>query len=104
MIGAVLVVLLLSGSPQAATDSATAAPAPQQTAMAPGTMSCVNQGRRNRTCTTADGQTLRCQKQRQLGSNFDSWVCLTYREDQTIQRDSQSNLDHQQRITTPDQR
>ncbi len=104
MIGPLLAILLLSGAPQAATDSAPAAPAQgaaTQTAIEPGMMSCSYQGRRNRTCTTSDGEVLRCQRQRELGSHFSSWVCFTYREDQTIQRDSQNALDRQQHITTP---
>ena len=105
MIGLVLAVLLQVVAPQAAEsgDAPAAAPpaAAQHAAIPPGTMDCVFQGRRNRTCTTSEGEVLRCQRQRQLGSHFSTWVCLTYREDQTIQRDSQSALDRQQHITTP---
>ena len=108
MIGAVLAILLLSGSPQAAPESATPAAAPaashQTAAIAPGMMSCVFEGRRNRTCTTSEGEVLRCQRQRQLGSRFDTWVCLTYQQDQTIQRDSRTSLEQQQHITIPDPR
>ncbi len=96
MIGTVLVVFLqLSGAQQ---PPATGATATQQ-----GQMDCTyDRSARVRNCTTADGQALRCRRERQLGSRFANWVCLTPEEDERIQNESRDALDRQQRITTPD--
>lgn len=100
MIGLVLAVLL--GVTQAGAETAPAAAPTAQVSAAPAdSMHCEYKNRRLRMCTTGKGEVLRCQRQALLGSRFETWVCLTYEEDQTIQRDSHDALDRQQHITTP---
>lgn len=107
MIGALVVVFLqVTAAPAAAAPPE--APAVQEEASAqasaipPGTMDCrFNRGTRVYTCTNSEGEVLRCRRERTLGSRFRTLVCLTYAEDQQIQRDSHTALDHQQRISTP---
>ena len=102
MLGALVVVFLQVGTPAPANpaESQTSAAAP--VAIPEGMMDCqLDRATRTRTCTTSEGEVLRCRRERTLGSRFRTWVCFTYSEDEQIQRDSQSALDRQQRITTP---
>lgn len=107
MIGALLALILqVSAEPAAAPPEAPAAQedasAPAAAAIPEGMMDCrFNRGTRVYNCTNSEGEVLRCRRERQLGSRFRTLVCLTYAEDQQIQRDSHSALDHQQRISTP---
>jgi len=105
MIGAVLVVFLqLAGAPDApaeppaaATETATPARVIEE-----GMMECrYDRSTRIRHCTNSAGEQLRCRRERQLGSRFYTWVCLTHAEDQQIQSDTQQQIDRQQRISTP---
>lgn len=95
MIGTVLVVFLqLSG---AQVPSGTTATTPAQD-----TMSCqYDRATRVRSCTAADGQLLHCRRERQIGSRFANWVCLTEAEEQRLEGESRDAIDRQQRITTP---
>lgn len=97
MIGTILVVFLqLSGAQAPAAGAAATTPADA-------TMSCsYDRGTRVRNCTTAEGVELRCRRERQIGTRFATWVCLTVAEDERIQNESREAMDRQQRITTPD--
>lgn len=106
MIGAVLVVFLQVTAPQVTPVSDDPVAAAQDAAAArvipEGMMECTyDRGARIRHCTDSEGQQLRCRRERQLGSRFYTWVCFTHREDAEIQRDTQQQMDRQQRITTP---
>lgn len=79
-----------------------AAAAPTAVVIPAGMMDCdYDRQSRLRMCTTADGEILRCRRERTLGSRFRTWVCFTYAEDQQIQLDSQQALDRAQHIATP---
>jgi hypothetical protein len=94
MIGAVLAVFLQATAPQVAAEGA--APV-RESAMA-----CTyDRAARVRNCTTAEGEQLVCRRERQLGSRFSTWVCLTAEQDRQIQEDTRQQMDRQQRITTP---
>jgi hypothetical protein len=101
MIGAIVVVFLQVAGPPA---TPAEPPAAQGAApISPGMMDCeYDRATRVRLCRTSEGEVLRCRRERTLGSRFSTNVCFTVAEDERIQRDSQSALDRQQRVTTPD--
>ncbi len=101
MVAALLIALLQAGGPAEAPASDNA-PAAQHAE--PGRMTCEPFDRRSQTqmCTTAEGEVLRCRRERILGSRFPTTVCLTYREDQRLNEDTRRYLDRQQHI--PDNR
>jgi hypothetical protein len=108
MIGAILVAFLQVTAPQVAPVSdepvatAAAADAVPARVIPEGMMDCqYDRAARVRNCTTSEGEVLRCRRERQLGSRFYTWVCFTHREDAEIQRDTQQQMDRQQRISTP---
>jgi hypothetical protein len=116
MIGAILAVFLqLAAAPAtpvaepsaaAATEEAPASQEAPARVIPAGMMECMMECRydratRVRNCTNSDGEVLRCRRERQLGSRFYTWVCLTHAEDQQIQSDTQQQIDRQQRISTP---
>lgn len=101
MFAALLIALVQAVSPAEAPATETA---PAAQAAEPGSMTCEPFDRRSQTqmCTTAEGEVLRCRRERILGSRFPTTVCLTYREDQRLNEDTRRYLDRQQHI--PDNR
>lgn len=98
----IIAAILQASTPAAAPP----APAEQQPAQAaapdPDHMSCVyDRQTRSRLCTTADGEQLRCRRERVMGSRMPVMRCTTAREDELLERDSREALNNQQRITTP---
>lgn len=103
MFGALLVFLLQAPAPQAS--GSDPAPATQEApetpvTIAPGMMACQpwDQGTRTRICTTAEGEVLRCRRERTPGTRFRSLVCLSHRQDQQLTEDTRRYLDRQQHI------
>ncbi len=102
MFAALLIALVQAATPLDA-PAPDAVPATQETSNseAPsGRMACEPFDRRSQsqTCTTAEGEVLRCRRETVLGSRFPTTVCLTYREDQRQNEDTRRNLDRQQRL------
>ncbi len=100
LIGTVLVILLQASGAPAAPPAGETPPAP--IAVPAGMMDCeYNRSTHTRMCTTAEGEVLRCRRERIVGSRLPTMLCLSHREDQQIQDESRDALDRQQHISTP---
>lgn len=100
----IIAAVLQASTPAAAPPSATEQATTQAATPDPDHMSCVyDRQTRSRLCTTAEGEQLRCRRERVMGSRMPVMRCTTAREDELLERDSRDAIDHQQRITTPDQ-
>lgn len=99
----IIAAVLQASTPAAAPPAPTEQPAAQSVTPDPDTMSCVyDRQTRSRLCTTAEGEELRCRRERVMGSRMPVMRCTTAREDELMERESRDAIDRQQRITTPD--
>jgi hypothetical protein len=95
-----IIALVLQASSPTVGETAPTTPAAQPPAA--GQMDChYDQAAHARMCTNAQGELLRCRRERVMGSRMPVTVCTTAAEDAAMERDSRDALQKYQTVATP---